>query len=98
MNKPRSFGSVAFSEVCVLVLVDGSFWRGCPGYVAWPKHNAEYWRTKSEANMDQDNDNGERGRADGRKVVGVWVHEESEIAQGRIPPIIERRRRGTHRA
>jgi len=96
--KPRRVADVAFSGLRVAVFVDGCFWHGCPAHATWPKQNADFWRTKIEANMARDNDTDERLRAEGWKIIRVWAHEEPKVAAGRIAHILERRRESMHRA
>ena len=96
--KPRRVADVAFSGLRVAVFVDGCFWHGCPAHATWPKQNADFWRTKIEANMARDNDTDERLRAEGWKIIRVWAHEEPKVAAARIAHILERRRESMHRA
>jgi DNA mismatch endonuclease (patch repair protein) len=98
LTKPRRIADVAFGGLRVAVFVDGCFWHGCPEHATWPKQNAEFWRAKIEANMARDNDTDERLRAEGWKVIRVWAHEEPKAAAGHIAQILERRRKGIHRA
>src|SRR4051794_32017565 len=50
----RARGDVVFTRKRVVVFVDGCFWHGCPEHATAPKNNAEWWRTKLEANVARD--------------------------------------------
>ncbi|RYZ42442.1 MAG: very short patch repair endonuclease [Myxococcaceae bacterium] len=92
LTKPRRVADVAFSGLRVAVFVDGCFWHGCPQHATWPKQNAEFWRSKIEANMARDADTDERLRAEGWTVVRVWAHEPPERAAAKVATIVEKRR------
>lgn len=98
LTKTRRVADVAFSGLRVAVFVDCCFWHGCPRNATWPTQKAEFWRTKSEANMARDNDTDERLRAVGWKVIRVWAHEEPKSAAGSIAYIRERSRERMRRA
>lgn len=92
LAKPRRVADIAFSGLRVAVFIDGCFWHGCPRHATWPKKNAEFWRSKIEANMARDRDTNERLRANGWKVVRVWAHEDPVVAARDIARLLERRR------
>ena len=92
LSRPRRVADIAFGKARVAVFVDGCFWHGCPQHVTWPKHNAEFWRTKIETNRSRDADTDERLRAEGWVVVRVWEHESPARAAARLAVIVRRRR------
>lgn len=92
LTKPRRVADVTFASARVAVFVDGCFWHGCPSHATWPKQNAEFWRTKIEANRARDNDTNERLHVEDWTVIRIWAHEEPKVAAGRIAHIVERRR------
>jgi DNA mismatch endonuclease (patch repair protein) len=64
--------------------VDGCFWHGCPEHGTWPKENADWWRSKIEANTARDRDTNSRLTAAGWQVIRVWEHEDPVAAANRI--------------
>lgn len=81
---PRRRADIVFTKARVAVFVDGCFWHGCPEHGTWPQNNAEWWRTKIEANRARDANTDERLRADGWTVVRVWEHEDAPSAAARV--------------
>ena len=77
LKKPRRVADVAFPGLKIAVFVDGCFWHGCPQHATWPKHNAEFWRQKIEANRQRDADTNARLRDCGWMVLRIWEHESS---------------------
>ena len=75
LKKPRRVADVAFPRLRIAVFVDGCFWHGCPQHATWPKHNAEFWRQKIEANRQRDADTNARLRDGGWMVLRFWEHE-----------------------
>ena len=75
------------------MFVDGCFWHGCPTHASWPKNNAEWWRSKIEANRARDRDTDERLGEAGWIAVRVWEHEQPTEAANRIEALIRQRRR-----
>lgn len=75
LKKPRRVADVAFPSLKIAVFVDGCFWHGCPQHATWPKHNAEFWRQKIEANRQRDADTNARLRDGGWMVLRIWEHE-----------------------
>lgn len=71
----RRMGDLAFVRARVAVLVDGCFWHGCPDHGTWPKANAQWWRTKIEANRARDRSTNELLAAAGWVVIRVWEHD-----------------------
>lgn len=91
LTKPRRVSDVLFIGPRVAVFVDGCFWHGCPLHATWPKHNADFWRTKILANRERDRDTDARLRSDGWKVVRVWAHEPPSAAARRIARVVKAR-------
>lgn len=83
---PRSTrtADVVFPRQRVAVYVDGCFWHGCPVHGTWPKRNAEWWRSKIEANIRRDRDTDARLEELGWLVVRVWEHEAPNEAALRV--------------
>ena len=56
-----------------VVFVNGCFWHkhDCPRFV-WPSSNEEYWRPKILRNVERDQQNAERLKAMGWRVITVW--------------------------
>lgn len=82
LRNPRRVADVAFPGRKIAVFVDGCFWHGCPEHATWPKHNAEFWREKIEANQRRDADTNHRLRSLGWTVLRFWSHESpSEAAR-----------------
>lgn len=75
LKRPRRLADVAFPGRKIAVFVDGCFWHGCPEHATWPKHNAEFWRQKIEANQRRDADTNDRLRSLGWTVLRFWAHE-----------------------
>jgi DNA mismatch endonuclease, patch repair protein len=68
----------------IVVFVDGCFWHGCPDHGVAPKANAEFWRTKLEANRARDLRVDDALRALGWTAVRVWEHEAAGEAASRV--------------
>src|SRR3954451_10328590 len=45
---------VAFTRARLAVFVDGCFWHRCPMHGTLPKHNADWWVAKLDANVARD--------------------------------------------
>lgn len=89
---------IVFGPAKVAVFIDGCFWHGCPKHGTWPKHNAEFWRTKIQANQHRDRDTDQRLSEAGWEVVRVWEHEDPRVAATAIEKLVRvRRRAGTLR-
>ena len=71
----RRRADLVFRTARVAVFIDGCFWHGCPEHATWPKHNAEFWREKIEANRQRDRDTDRRLIEEGWRVVRVWEHQ-----------------------
>jgi DNA mismatch endonuclease (patch repair protein) len=89
----RRRADILVRDVRLAIFVDGCFWHGCPTHGTWPRHNAEYWRKKIEANMQRDNDTNERFHEAGWYVLRVWEHENmQEIAERILEIVIQLKR------
>jgi DNA mismatch endonuclease, patch repair protein len=80
----RRTADIAFPRLQIAVFIDGCFWHACPEHGTWPKANAEWWRTKLEANQRRDRDTDGRLAEAGWLSVRIWEHEEPEYAAGRV--------------
>jgi DNA mismatch endonuclease (patch repair protein) len=63
------------SRARIAVFMDGCFWHACPLHAVAPKSNAQWWRTKLEANRERDTRNNAALDHAGWLVVRVWEHE-----------------------
>jgi len=88
----RRTADIVFGPTRVVVFVDGCFWHGCPKHATWPTHNADFWRTKIEANRRRDADTDIRLRRDGWYVMRIWEHEDPREVAERVESIVRRRR------
>lgn len=66
---------IALTRARIAVFVDGCFWHGCPDHAVAPKANAEWWRSKLDANIARDRRTEERLRESGWLVIRAWEHE-----------------------
>lgn len=76
----RRRADIVFPRDRIAVFVDGCFWHGCPDHGTWPKSNAEWWRSKIEANRRRDRDTDRRLSADGWTVLRFWEHTDAPVA------------------
>lgn len=73
-NKLPGHPDVVLAKWRVVVFVNGCFWHvheGCPRAVE-PKTNVEFWRNKLRNNKRRDNENYERLKSLGWRVLVVW--------------------------
>jgi DNA mismatch endonuclease, patch repair protein len=91
-NLPRR-ADIVFRRAKVAVFCDGCYWHGCPEHATWPKHNAEWWRHKIEANWRRDRDTDAKLAAAGWSVIRVWEHEDPASAAEAIQAAVTVRRR-----
>ncbi len=84
IDKPRRVADIVFRPKRVAVFVDGCFWHGCPEHGSTSKSNAEFWKSKIEANIERDLDTNERLTRAGWKVIRVWEHEDPNDAADKI--------------
>jgi DNA mismatch endonuclease, patch repair protein len=80
----RRRADVVFTRRRVAVFIDGCFWHGCPDHGTWPKHNADWWREKINANVRRDRDTNSRLEEAGWTVVRIWEHEDPVDAADRV--------------
>lgn len=66
---------IALTRARIAVFVDGCFWHGCPDHAVAPKANAEWWRSKLDANVTRDRRTEEHLRGAGWLVIRAWEHE-----------------------
>jgi DNA mismatch endonuclease, patch repair protein len=66
---------IALTRARIAIFVDGCFWHGCPKHAVAPKSNAEWWRSKLEANVVRDRRNDATLREAGWIVVRAWEHD-----------------------
>ncbi len=87
---------VIFPGVRLAVFVHGCFWHRCPTCdLREPKANAEFWRTKFEANLDRDRLAQAALRSTGWEVWTVWEHElraDTAAAARRLADAVSARR------
>ena len=88
LKKPRRVADVAFPSLNIAIFVDGCFWHGCPQHATWPKHNADFWRQKIEANRQRDADTNARLRDGGWTVLRIWEHESSTAASKSVIQLV----------
>jgi len=64
---------IVLSKYRVVIFVNGCFWHkhDCPRFV-WPSSNENYWRPKIMRNVERDQENSEKLRAMGWRVIIVW--------------------------
>lgn len=84
----RRRADMVFAKARVAVYVHGCFWHGCPEHATSPKANAEWWRSKLDANRRRDEDTRRRLEDLGWRVVEVWEHEDSERAADRVMAVV----------
>jgi len=80
----RSRPDLVFTVARVAVYVNGCFWHGCAEHGTWPKHNAEWWRAKIEANRERDARADEFLSRAGWIVLRFWEHDDPRAAACQI--------------
>lgn len=88
---PRRRADIVFTRQRVAVFVDGCYWHGCPLHATQPKHNAQWWRAKLEANVGRDRDTDARLAEGGWVSVRIWEHEDAEHAADTVVAIVRAR-------
>lgn len=65
---------IVLSKYKTVIFVNGCFWHGHQGckYFVWPKNNAEFWKSKIEANILRDSQKHTQLQEMGWKVIVVW--------------------------
>jgi DNA mismatch endonuclease (patch repair protein) len=91
----RRRADIVFTRRQVAVFVDGCYWHGCPEHATWPKHNAEWWRDKLEANARRDRDTDQRLSQAGWQVIRVWEHEDPAAAADTVARTLVARAAGS---
>jgi DNA mismatch endonuclease, patch repair protein len=92
LSGSRREADLVFPSAHVAVFVDGCFWHACPEHATWPRHNADFWREKIEANVARDRDTDSLLRGTGWAVIRIWEHESIDDAVCRVVAAV---RRGT---
>jgi DNA mismatch endonuclease (patch repair protein) len=83
---------VVFSEVRVVVFVDGCFWHRCPDHYRPSRQNGDWWDAKIARNVARDLEQNRLLSEAGWLVLRVWEHEAVEVAADRVvKAVIERR-------
>jgi DNA mismatch endonuclease, patch repair protein len=75
---------VVFTRKRIAVFVDGCFWHRCPLHGSEPKANADWWRTKLDANVARDRRNDAALDAAGWRVLRLWTHDPVEGMVDRV--------------
>lgn len=91
----RRRADVVFPRARVAVYVHGCFWHACPEHASWPRHNAQWWREKIEANQARDRDTTRQLSEAGWAAVEVWEHEDPLVAAPQIAALVRSRGRPT---
>jgi DNA mismatch endonuclease, patch repair protein len=84
----RRRADMVFTTARVAVYVHGCFWHGCPEHATSPKSNAQWWRSKLDANRRRDEDTRRQLEDLGWRVIEVWEHEDSETAADRVMAVV----------
>lgn len=83
-TRTRRTIDIGFARWRVAVFVDGCFWHSCPDHGTRARANAEWWRSKLEANVTRDMETNAILEAQGWTVVRVWEHEDVPEATTKI--------------
>jgi DNA mismatch endonuclease, patch repair protein len=70
----RRSADLVFTRAKVAVFMDGCFWHGCPDHHRPARTNAEFWRTKIDANRARDTETDAALVGRGWTVIRVWEH------------------------
>lgn len=90
-GRPRRTIDVAFTRLRVAVFVDGCYWHGCPLHATQSKTNAEWWRSKIDANRQRDADTNRALIERGWFVIRIWEHQSPVEAAAEIERAVARR-------
>lgn len=90
-GRPRRTVDVAFTRLRVAAFVDGCYWHGCPLHATQSKTNADWWRSKIEANRQRDSDTNRALIEREWFVIRIWEHQSPVEAAAEIERIIARR-------
>lgn len=88
----RRRADIVFTRQRVAVYIDGCFWHGCPQHGTWPQANADWWRSKIEANQKRDRESDAELTAHGWRVVRLWTHEDARAAVRRVADALDQAR------
>lgn len=94
----RSRADVVLVDSQVAVFINGCFWHGCPDHGTWPRHNAEWWRAKIEANRERDARIDDVIRKAGWIVLRFWEHDDAIQAAQVIAKVVGHRSRSPNAA
>lgn len=65
----------AFPDSKTAVFVDGCFWHGCKRCGLKSKSNRQFWKKKTDRNIERDKENNRELRKMGWGVMRIWEHE-----------------------
>ena len=88
----RRTADVVFTRARVALFLDGCWWHGCTRHWRPPRHNANWWTAKIQANRERDAETDRLLEQAGWTVVRVWEHEDLEQAARRVFAIVGRAR------
>ena len=74
-GRPRRTIDIAFTRRRLAIFIDGCFWHGCEQHGVQPKHNADWWAKKLEANRQRDAETDALLLAEGWQVLRLWEHQ-----------------------
>lgn len=89
----RRRADIVFRRERVAILVHGCFWHSCPDHATRPKANADWWRSKLEANRIRDQRSLEEMEKAGWLPVIVWEHEPAADAADKVERALRTRTR-----
>lgn len=88
MRGMRSRADIVFTRAKVAIFIHGCFWHSCPEHATLPRTNAEWWRTKLEANRDRDQRIQHELQAVGWTVLVAWEHEDPDLLAIRVKELV----------
>lgn len=80
-----------------VIFINGCFWHrhNCPRFV-WPSSHQDYWKPKILRNVERDQQNEEKLRHLGWRVITVWECElKKDLRTERLELLVSEIRRGT---
>ena len=80
---------VAFTRHRLAVFVDGCFWHGCPKHGTSPKANADWWKSKLDANKARDHHTNQILIDQGWRVIRAWEHQPPNELADQIAALLE---------
>jgi DNA mismatch endonuclease, patch repair protein len=72
---PAGRPDIVFPRAKLSVIVDGSFWHGCPTHYSLPRTRQPFWSDKLEQNISRDLRQGIELQNHGWRVLRIWEHE-----------------------